>query len=170
MNLVKLKKLSWVLIFLLVPIISIEIIDIVLIHQKGAITEIKNVDQITDKIAPLQRKIERHTEYINNLERYAVWSSEPDPISWVAQQAIDANVEIVGLEYSSVEKISEYKKIPVDITIRGNYNTLGRFINKLEHSQNAIKINSLRAICKDSTPEQITANLNLSYFQKADKI
>ena len=158
------------LIVLLIIVIVFEILDIR--SQRKKLSQAKSMMPGTASYDPtsLRKAVVEHEKCVDRLEILALWSSEQDFVSWLTIQADDSGVQIVGLEYLPVYNKPQYRQVSVMVTLRGTYNPLGRFINRLERSSNMIKIDSLNALCKDSTPDQITMSLWLSYFQKANEL
>lgn len=122
---------------------------------------------VTSQLLSIQKRIDAQTAHLSGLEQFTLWESDSDFMSWITQQADDTGVQVIGVERQPVEQESDYRGIPVTVTIRGDYNPLGRFINNLERSTNAIKINSMRIRRKEHTPEYMVMDLSISYFQKA---
>jgi Tfp pilus assembly protein PilO len=87
---------------------------------------------------------------------------------WVTQQADGLDVSIIGVERLPAKYVSVYSYMPINITVRGDYNPLGRFISNLERSPNMVRIDSFRIKRKEHTPEQVVMELSLSYFQRAE--
>jgi Tfp pilus assembly protein PilO len=166
----KLRNIYWILIILLVGVIVLEILDIRSLHGKVILVKSKMPREIADDFVSLKNTVTEHKGYIDKLEEHALWPSGQDMVSWLAKQAADSGVQIVGLQYLPADNISQYKQVPVTVTLRGTYNPLGRFINRMERSPNALKIDSLNALCKDRTPDQITMDLSLTYFQKVNEL
>jgi Tfp pilus assembly protein PilO len=121
---------------------------------------------VTSQLLSLQKRIDAHTVNLSGLEQLILWESDSDFMSWVTHQADDTGVQGIGVEHLPVEGESDYWEIPIIVTIRGDYNPLGRFINQLEHSPNAVRINSMRIRRKEHTPEYMVMELSVSYFQK----
>ena len=125
----------------------------------------KNPDQAR-QLTLLQERIAGQREKLAGIENLTLWPTNSDPMMWLTQQADDTGVRIIGVEHLPVEQTSIYQNVPVTITIRGDYNPLGRFINKLERSAKSLRINSLRIRRRKYTPEHVVMDLSLSYFQK----
>ncbi len=159
------RRFAWLIIILLVFTIVWAGIELKREYDKIAAAKLRDRDDMSQRLASIQKRIAGQRDYIRNLEEVALWPSEEDPMSWFTQQANDSNVSIIGVEHTAVEQIPEYRHVPVKITLRGDYNPLGRFINKLEHSQNMVRIDSLRIRYNEYAPEHITMELSLSYFQ-----
>jgi len=160
------RRFAWLIIILLVFTIVWAGIELKREYDRIAIAKLKDKDDMSQRLASIQKRIAGQRDYIKDLEKVALWPPEEDPMSWFTQQANDSNVSIIGVEHPAVEQIPEYHHIPVKITLRGDYNPLGRFINKLEHSQNMVRIDSLRIRHNEYAPEHITMELSLSYFQR----
>ncbi len=160
------RRFAWLIIILLVFTIVWAGIELKREYDKIAAAKQRDRDDMSQRLASIQKRIAGQRDYIRNLEEVALWPSEEDPMSWFTQQANDSNVSIIGVEHTAVEQIPEYHHVPVKITLRGDYNPLGRFINKLEHSQNMVRIDSLRIRYNEYAPEHITMELSLSYFQR----
>ena len=154
---------------LLIGVVVWEAIDLKGMYGKIASARSEDADDADQRLASLRGQLVDYRGYIENLEELALWQPETDPMSWLTQQADDSDVQIIGVEHQPVEDISGYQHVPVKITVRGDYNPLGRFINKLEYSPNAVRIDSFRIRRKQYTPEHITMDLSLSYFQKLEK-
>ncbi len=160
------RRFAWLIIILLVFTIVWAGIELKREYDKIAAAKLRDRDDMSQRLASIQKRIAGQRDYIRNLEEVALWPSEEDPMSWFTQQANDSNVSIIGVEHTAVEQIPEYHHVPVKITLRGDYNPLGKFINRLEHSQNMVRIDSLRIRYNEYTPEHITMELSLSYFQR----
>ena len=116
----------------------------------------------------LQQDISEQEQRLAELEESAIWSPDSDPLSWLTQQLDDAKLKIIGVERLPEEVISEYKRIPIKVTVRGDYHALSRFVNKLERSNKALKIESFRMRRKEQASGQSEINLSLSYYQKVE--
>ena len=90
-------------------------------------------------------------------------------MSWLTHQLDDTCVQLIGVEHLPVELVLNYQNTPVNVTIRGDYDPLCRFINRLERSPSAVRINSLRIRRKEHNFEHVVMNLSLSCFQKVRK-
>ncbi|MFC1716760.1 type 4a pilus biogenesis protein PilO [Candidatus Poribacteria bacterium] len=139
---------------------------------KGSYEELSSVragdtSSTTTQLLSLQKRIDTHRTNLSDLERLTLWKSDSDFMSWVTQQADGTGVRVIGVEHQPVEQESDYHGIPVTITIRGDYNPLGRFINQLERSPSAIRINSMRIRRKEHPPQYMVMDLSMSYFQRA---
>ena len=55
-----------------------------------------------------------------------------DPLSWLTQQADELGLKVAGVERLPTSKVLEYEQVPINITVKGDYNLLGMFINRLE--------------------------------------
>ena len=163
------KRLSWLVIVLLIATIVWGAVDLKKTHERIASARSASADDAGWRLASIQGKFANHREHIENLEKLALWPSGAVPMSWLTQQVNGSDIQIVGVEHPPVEKVSEYRHVPVKLSVRGNYNSLGRFINKLEHSPYAVRINSLRIRRKEYTPEHVTMDLSLSYFQTVEE-
>ena len=162
------RRFAWLVILLLIVTIAWAAMDLNEAYEKIASARSESGDDAVRRLMSLQKRIANHKESVENLEKLALWPPGTDLMSWLTQQANDSYVRIIGVEHPPAEKVLQYQHIPVKITVRGDYNLLGRFINKLEHSPNAVRVNSLRIRRKEYTPEHITMDLSLSYFQKAE--
>ena len=114
----------------------------------------------------LQKDTAKQKEYLDYIEKSTLWQSGTDPLSWLTQQADGLGIQVTGVDRLPITKVLEYGQMPINITIKGNYNLLGMFINRLERSANAFKIESLRTGRKESSPDQTTMILSLSYFRR----
>jgi hypothetical protein len=160
------RRFAWLIIIILVFTIVWAAIELKREYDRIAVAKLRDEDDPNRRLASIQKRIAGHRDYIKSLEKVALWPSEEDPMSWFTQQANDSNVSIIGVEHPVVEQLPEYNHVPVKITLRGDYNPLGRFINKLERSQNMVRIDSLRIRYNEYAPENITMELSLSYFQR----
>lgn len=159
------RRFVWIISLLLIAIIAWELADLRGIYRKIASVRSESSDDPGQILLSLQQQVASQRKYLESLEKIAIWQPGLDLMTWLTQQADALNVKIIGLEQKPVEKLLEYQRVPFSITVRGDYNPLGRFINKLEHSPNAVRIDSLRIRRKESTPEYITTDISLSYFQ-----
>lgn len=160
------RRLAWLVILLMVVTIAWAVTELKGTYEKIASVGSKDTDHVSRQLTLLQERISVQREKLAGLENLTLWPPDSDPMTWLTQQADDTGVRIIGVKHLPVEQASIYQNIPVIITIRGDYNPLGRFINKLEHSSNSLRINSLRIRRKQYTPEHVVMDLSLSYFQK----
>lgn len=160
------RRLVWLVILLLIFSIVWGGIELKGSYEELASARSDDTNSVTSQLLSLQKRIETHTAHLSDLEQLTLWKSDSDFMSWVTQQTDDTGVQVIGVEHLPVEQESDYQGISVTITIRGDYNPLGRFINKLERSPSAIKINSMRIRRKEYTPEHVVMDLSISYFQK----
>jgi len=158
-------RLSWIIIFILAVVTIWELFELRTAYQKLALARSKYDDGSTASLLDVQRDVSSQKEYLESMEKIATWSKDSDPVSWLSQQAVNTGTTVVGLDSFSKERDSDYEKIRFIIRVRGSYNALGRFINKLEHSPNAVKIESMRI--KYNTSEQLTLDVLMAYFRKA---
>ena len=164
------RRLAWLAILLLITTIVWEVVAIKGMYEKIASAKPEDAHDVSRRLVSLEKRRADHRQRIESLEKLALWPPEADLMSWLSSQANDSDVTIIGVEHPPVEKVSEYQHIPVEITIRGDYNSLGRFINKLEHSPpNKVRIDSFRVRRKEYTPEHVTTELSLSYFQEMER-
>jgi Tfp pilus assembly protein PilO len=163
------RRFAWLVIALLIVTIVWAAIDLKGMYEKINSAKSGNADDVAQRLASLQNRIASHKARVDSLEKLALWPPEVELMSWLTQQADDADVRIIGVERPPVEEASEYQRVPVKITVNGDYHPLGRFINELERSSNTVRINSFRIRRKEYTPDHITMDLSLSYFQKAER-
>lgn len=160
------RRLAWLVILLLVVTIVWAVTELKGTYAQIASVDSKDPDHASRQLTLLQERIAGQREKLAGIENLTLWPKDSDPIMWLTQQADDTGVRIIGVEHLPVEQASIYQNIPVTITISGDYNPLGRFINKLEHSSNLLRINSLRIRRRKYTLEHTVMDLSLSYFQK----
>ena len=160
------RRLAWIVIMLLMVTIVLAGVELKKSYGRLDSAQSDDTNSIDLQLASLQKQIDSRRAHLSGLEKLTLWESETEFMSWVTQQADDTGVRVIGVEHLPVERESAYRNIPVKVTIRGDYNPLGRFINRLEHSPSAIKINSMRIRRKEYTPEHVTMDLSMSYFQK----
>ena len=160
------RRLAWFLILLLMVTIVLAGIELKESYDELDAARSDDTQSVDLNLVSLQKRIEARKAHLSGLEKLTLWESETEFMSWVTQQADDTGVRVIGVDHLPVEQVSDYRNIPVNVTIRGDYNPLGRFINRLEHSPSAIKINSMRIRRKEYTPEHVTMDLSMSYFQK----
>ena len=160
------RRLAWLVILLLMVTIVLAGIELKEAYDELDSVRSDDTNSVDLNLVSLQKRIEAHRVHLSGLEKLTLWESETEFMLWVTQQADDTEVRIIGVEHLPVEQVSDYRSIPVRVTIRGDYNPLGRFINRLERSPRAILINSLRIRRKEYTPEHMIMDLSTSYFQK----
>lgn len=163
------RRFAWLLIALLIVTIVWAAIELKEMYEKINYARSGSADDVGRRLASLRNRIANHKERVDSLEKLALWPPGVDLMSWLTQQANDSDVRIIGVEHPPVEKVSEYQRVHVKVTVRGDYNPLGRFINKLEHSPDTVRVNSFRIRRKEYTPEHVTMDLSLSYFQKTER-
>jgi hypothetical protein len=163
------RRISWLVILLLVFTATWAVVEIKGIYERMASMESRDSDTISQQLGVLQERIANQKERLEVLEKMALWPSDSDPMTWLTQQADDTGVQFIGVKHLPVERVSDYQSTSVNITIRGDYDPLGRFLNMLERSTNAMQINSLRIRRKEYGPEQLVMDLSLSYLRKAGK-
>ena len=163
------RRLAWLVILLLIITIVWGAVDLNEINEKIASARSEDAHDVSGLLVSLQKRLADHRQRIENLERFALWPPGADLMSWLTQQESDLDVRIIGVEHPPVEEVSQYQHIPVKITIRGDYNPLGKFINKLERSPSKVRIDSFRIRRKEYTPEHIIMDLSLSYLQKMER-
>ena len=162
------RRFAWLLILLLIITVVWAAIELKDRYDKISSARSGDIDEPGRRLMSLQKRVADHKKHIESLEKLALLPAEVSLMSWLTQQANDLGVSIIGVEHLPVESVSEYQHVPVKITIRGDYNPLGSFINKLERSQNVVRIDSFRIQRKEYAPEQVIMDLSLSYF-KASK-
>lgn len=162
------RKVVWILIILLIIVTIWEIISLKENYKKIADTKSDDDDTITKRLEYLQKEVNYQANIIGKIENIAIWDQENDPLLWISRQAARSVVNIVGIEHFPPEKSSNYERIPVNIVVRGDYNALGKFINKLERAEKKLRIDSLRARYKEHKPEELTMDVLISYFIKSE--
>lgn len=162
------RRVVWILIILLTTVIIWEIIQLKENYRKIADAKPKDDSKITQRMMELQKDISDQTTLVGKIENIAIWDQENDPLLWVSGQAKKSAVSVIGIEHFPAEKISVYERIPVNIEIRGDYNTLSRFINELERSDKKLRIDSLRIRYKEHTSDKLTMDVLISYFVKSE--
>jgi len=160
------RKLAFLVILLLILSIVWGVIELKRSYEELSSARSGDTSSTTAQLSSLQKRIESHTAHLSGLEQLTLWKSDSDFMFWITQQADDTGVQVIGVEHQPVEQESDYLSIFVTMTIRGNYHPLSMFINSLERSPSAIKINSMRIRRKEHTPEHVVMDLSMSYFQK----
>jgi hypothetical protein len=163
------RRFAWLLVILFIAIIIWEVVEIKRLRSDINSISSNDVNNSLQSLISIQSKISERVEHIENLEESALWGNKDDPVSWITHQADASMVKVIGVEHIPAEQVSEYQHTTVKIIVQGDYNPLGRFINLLERSPNALKINSFRIKRKEYTPEHIIMDLSLSYFHKPEK-
>ena len=161
------RRFSWLLILLLIVTIVWAVVELKDKYERISAVRSKNIDEPDRRLISLQNRIADRKKHIKSLEKPALLPVETSLMAWLTQQAEDLGVSIIGVEHPPVENISEYRHVPVKITVRGDYNPLGRFINKIERFQSMVRIDSFRIRRKEYAPEHVIMDLSLSYFQRA---
>lgn len=162
------RKVVWILIILLIIVTILEIISLKENYKKIADTKSDDNDTIAKRLEYLQKEVNYQANIIGKIENIAIWDQENDPLLWISRQAARSVVNIVGIEHFPPEKSSNYERIPVNIVVRGDYNALSKFINKLERAEKKLRIDSLRARYKGHKPEELTMDVLISYFIKSE--
>jgi len=160
------RRLAWLLTILIIFTIIWAAIELKDKHEKIAYEKPKDAELTDQELASLKKRIQDQRELLNRLEKSNLWSKDQDLVSWLNQQANASDTRIIGVEHPPSEKLSEYRRVYVKITVRGDYNPLGRFVNRLEYSPNAIHIDSFRIKRRDYSPEYVAMDIWLSYLQK----
>jgi len=149
-------------------------------YEKLGSIESESADNPVSHLLALQKQISSQKEHLENLEKNGLWPKNLDVLSWLTKQADDSNVKIIGVDYPPAEENLKYHNINISLNVRGDYNPLAIFINKLERSQNPILISSLRIKRKESAfsakysanalaePEYVTMEISLSCFKKLE--
>ena len=137
------------------------------IYEKITARETDSSDNVDQNLAFLQKKLEAQERRAKNLEKLALWQTGEDLMSWLTKQADGSGVRLIGVEHPPARKELDYYHVPVKITVTGYYNSLSRFVNRLEQSSSRIKIDSFRMRRKEQTSEYATLDLSLSYFRRA---
>jgi len=163
------KKFAWLLIVVLMATLFWQISTFKRIYEKITAKKIDSSDNADQNLAFLQKKLEAQERRAKNLEKLALWQTGEDLMSWLTKQADGSNVQIVGVEHPPAKKELDYHHVPVKITVTGYYNSLSRFVNRLEQSSSRIRIDSFRMRRKEEASEYATLDLSLSYFQRATK-
>jgi len=156
-------------ILLLITTIVWGAVDLKRLYEKIDSAGSEDAYDVSQRLVSLQKRLADQRQYIESLEKLALWPSEVDLMSWLTGQANEASVRIIGVEHPPVEEVSEYQHITVKVTITADYNPLGRFINRLEHSPSKVRIDSFRMRRVEYTPEHVVMDLSLSYLQKAER-
>ncbi len=167
------RRFAWLIVFLLIVTAIWLSVDLKGVYERinKRITS-SGSESGTDaerRLTALQRELANRGEYIDNLEKRTLWQSDADLMSWLTGQANDSDVKIIGVERLPAEEILEYQRIRVKLTVTGDYGSLGSFLNKVERSPNAVKVDSFRMRRKEDAPEDVTMDLSLSYFRKLEK-
>ena len=162
----KSKRIYWAVIIILVAMVTWQIMDLKVTHHKISFVTSKKISDSNKSLTLLQKNAAKQKDYLDYVEKVALWKEDTDPLSWLTQQTNEIGLEVIGVERLATDRISEYEQVLLKISIRGDYNHIGMFVNRLERSANAFKINSFRMGRKDSTPDQTTMTLSLSYFRR----
>jgi hypothetical protein len=151
---------------ILVAMITWQIMDLKITHHKISFVTSKKISDSNGSLTSLQKNAVKQKDYFDYVEKVALWKEDEDPLSWLTQQANEIGLQVIGVERLATDRILDYEQSSFKISIRGDYDRIGMFVNRLEHSTNAFKINSFRMVRKDSTPDQTTMTLSLSYFRR----
>ncbi len=162
----KSKRIYWIAIIILAVMVTWQIMDFKVTSHKISFVTSKKLSDTNKSLTSLQKNAAKQKDYLDYVEKVALWKTNVDPLSWLTQQANEIGLQIIGVERLATVRISDYEQTPFKISVRGDYDRIGMFVNKLEHSTNAFKINSLRMGRKDSTPDQTNITLSLSYFRR----
>lgn len=160
------RRFAWLLILLLIVTIVWAVVELKDRYERISAARSENIDEPGRRLMSLQTRIADRKKHIESLERLALLPVETSFMAWLTQQADDLGISIIGVEHPPVESVSEYQHVPVKITVRGDYNPLGSFINKIERFQSVVRIDSFRIRRKEYTPEHVIMDLSLSYFQR----
>ena len=160
------RRLAWIVILLLIVSIAWGAFALRRSYEELSSVRADDTSSVAAQLASLQERIDAHTYHLSGIEHRTLWDSESDFMSWVTKQADDTGVQIIGVEHLPAEDESDYRSVSVNVTIRGDYHPLGRFINQIERSSSVIRINSMRIHRKEYTPEHVVTDLSIAYFQK----
>ena len=162
------KRIYWVLILLLTALVVWQLMDLKVTYRKIAFIKAKGISDSNIALTSVQKSVTKQKEYLDYVET-ALWQPGTDPLSWLTQQTDELGLQVAGIERLPIATVSEYEQVPINITIKGDYNLLGMFINRLERYTNTFKIDSLRMGRKESSPDQTIMTLSLSYYRKVGK-
>ena len=163
------KRIYWLLIFPLTALVVWQAMDLKVTYRKIAFIKGRGISDSNIALTSVQKSVTKQKEYLDYVERNAIWKPGTDPLSWLTQQADELGLKVAGVERLPTSRVSEYEQAPINITIRGDYNLLGMFINRLERYTKTFKIDSLRMGRKESSPDQTIMTLSLSYYRKVGK-
>lgn len=86
-------------------------------------------------------------------------------INYVSKLADASGVEVISIEPKSLQRENYYQKLPLNLSLKASYNELGKFISKLESSEQFILVEKMRfgkqEIGKLSSSEEIKVEVKL---------
>ena len=104
---------------------------------KAHLTEEIEKNKLADEINELGNRI--------NLYRHKT-SAQRDT-SWIINKifdiAKDMKTEVISLQPQQIEEENLYVRLPLRVTIKVGYHELGKFLSRIENSENFIKVDSL---------------------------
>lgn len=94
-------------------------------------------------------------EYLAQLKASALWRDSDDLMLWLTSQAKTVKVEIIGVEQLPTRETNAFFESPMRLKIKGDYHSLGRFINRLERAEEPVKMSHFRMSRLKSVPDLI---------------
>jgi len=134
---------------------------IVCIWQLSRIFELDNRISIEKEMKPtdigkeyqqMMQTLDENRQYFARLKDAAIWQNSTDLMLWLTAQAKAVKVQIIGVEQLQIRQTDAFLESPVKLKVRGDYHSLGRFINSLERSNKPVKIIHLRIFSLKSKP------------------
>ncbi len=134
---------------------------------------------IDHQLESLRQEIGEKEYHLAFLEEKAFPNSSGELVSWVTAQVEQSDIprigakvaktEIIGVENLKKRKVELYYYAPVKFTLRGDYHSFGRLINRLERSQYPLKLDYLSIASRRNAPEEQIMDIVLCKVSKIGK-
>ena len=123
------------------------------------------------KFTSLLREINVKTHRLAFLEEGALLFEYKELIPWVTAQveqsdiprigAKAAKTQMIGVEHLKQRKVEQYVYAPVKFTLRGDYHSFGRLMNRLERSRYPLKLDYISIARRSSAPYELLMDIVL---------
>lgn len=135
----------------------------------------RTIQQNNDRIRQAQnwkgtfRQLKAQKKYLEKRVEQFVTSQKQDArlssmIVFLSQSANQCDVHITTIKPREIEKKEQHTELPIELTLTTTYHKLGRFINRIETSDQVIKIKYLKITSQNLTSNQLQVEMVLHFY------
>lgn len=106
-------------------------------------------DRLRDELSKLYRRVPQE-EALSNF------------IQYLQKERKKAKLELIYLKPYFAQKVGRYQEVPVELELKGKFHDLGRFLSRLENSNNIIQFKTLKIKTRDMLTNKLNIHLKLS--------
>ncbi|MCD6575427.1 type 4a pilus biogenesis protein PilO [Candidatus Aerophobetes bacterium] len=154
-------------------ILFVAVVGVGFIYQPAK-RKIKEIEIARKKEEEKNRLLKELDKFQKDVRRYnsrlSLSKDTSHFINYVSKLADASGVEVISIKPGNLQRENYYQKLPLDLSLKASYNELGKFISKLESSEQFILVEGMdfekQEIGELSSSEEIKVEgeLNISLF------